>query len=233
MNDEAIKELLLSYVDLEMDLLMPEALPGYYHTFSRKYQKRMKRLMWSEKYFGRRIHIGYALRYVAVLAIVFLGLLVFTEVSARVLGFHPWEYVKSFISQGKMEEKIYINGREDSNQVDGKVQGKELPSYIPDGMKVVEKQIDETNVYVCWKRRKTSGIQYSRWEIQKGDSVTADGEYEYKKKIEIAGYDGEYYVKGKEEWIIWDDMSFTYIINATEIEDGEKELLRMANSLYD
>ena len=98
MTDETIKVLLEQYVDAEMDLLDPAQLPEHNHHFSSRYKKKIKKLFWCEKYFGTHIRTGYAARKAAVILLAFLSLAAAGEVSARVFGFQPWQYITQYLS---------------------------------------------------------------------------------------------------------------------------------------
>lgn len=130
-----------------METLTPETLPEYNHVYSRRYQKKIKKLLWAEKYFGKYIYLGYAIRYVAMIAFVLLSCFTAVKVSAELFGWEPWEYIQSFLFESRMDEKAYMKPKEES-------------------------------------------------------------------------------------WIIWDDTSYEYMIIATSMDQAEKELLCMADSIY-
>ena len=46
------------------------------------------------------------------------------------------------------------------------------------------------------------------------------------------GYQAYYYIKGNEEWIMWDDKEYNYMILLIKKGNYKAELLKMANSLY-
>ena len=72
MNDQEIKKLLTSYVGEEMTVLCEDELSGYDHIYSKAYKKKIRRMFWSEKYFGSKLSFGYTVRRIAVVAIIIL-----------------------------------------------------------------------------------------------------------------------------------------------------------------
>ena len=58
MNDQEIIKLLTSYVGEEMTILCENEMSGYDHIYSKVYKKRIRRLFWSEKSFGSKLHFG-------------------------------------------------------------------------------------------------------------------------------------------------------------------------------
>ena len=88
MNDLEIKEYLMGYIIEEMELLQEKDMHGYEHVFSPKFDKRIKKILWSEKYFGKNLKVGYFVRKVAIIFIVLATLFTVGEVSAKVFGFN-------------------------------------------------------------------------------------------------------------------------------------------------
>lgn len=93
MDDEQIRLLLSACADAAMDSLDEESMDGFDHHFSDKFDKKMNRMLWSERYFGRKIHIGYVVRRAAVFLIIAASLATAGTVSAKVFDFRPWEYI--------------------------------------------------------------------------------------------------------------------------------------------
>lgn len=235
MNDEEIRLLMINYVNRQMELVIPDQMEGYDHEFSTKYKRRIKKLFWSEKYFGCRIGLGYAVRRVAIVAIVALSLVTAGEVSARVFGFRPWEYLTSYIWDVKMEEKSYVKPQEPvgENQVYKKAV-RELPSYIPTMLQMNTEDLDnKETIYADWFSDDGKvAVQYTRTALNGTVTIVTDGEYTKKKSVLVKGYQGYVYTKKEETWLIWDDTDYNYNIFVVGLADAEKELLKMADSLY-
>ena len=93
LNDEQIRLLLSACADKAMSSLHEEEMDGYDHHFSDKFDKKVKKMLWSERYFGRKIHAGYIVRRAAVILIIAASLATAGTVSAKVFDFRPWEYL--------------------------------------------------------------------------------------------------------------------------------------------
>ncbi len=231
MNEQDIKNLLTSYVREEMALLCEEDLPGYDHIYSSAYKKRMKRMFWSEKYFGSKLHFGYMVRRIAVVVIIILSLFTANEVSARVFGFNPWKFITSFLSDSRMDVKTYTEKTKTIDDVELPVIKRDIPIQIPDGMKKTTFNQDDTSIYAEWSDGEKY-LQYSRANLSSDTILAIDGEYQTQEEITINGLLGTYYVKGNETWIVWDDGSYNHMIMATEINNSKEVLMKMAESLY-
>lgn len=234
MNDQEIKELLTSYMKEEMALLREEELPGYDYVYSKAYQKRIRRMFWSEKYFGSRLHIGYAVRRIAVVAVIILSLLTVNEVSARVFGFRAWEYKTSFLRKNKMDIKDYTEPLQQSDDPDAtEVPAiiRDIPLHVPENFEQSDFDPNINKLYVEWENGEKY-LQYIRIKLSKGQRIASDAEYQLKEKISIHDFVGDYYVKGEEAWIDWDDASYKHVISAANVEDAKEVLMDMAESLY-
>ena len=103
MNDQKIREILSAYVEEGMRQLNEEEMAGADHVYSPKYEKKIKRMLWTEQYFGKHLKLGYAVRYAAVFALVVLSMFAANEASARILNVNPWRYIVSFSKGSKMD----------------------------------------------------------------------------------------------------------------------------------
>ena len=95
-NDEEIRRLLEKCCDTAMESLDEESASEENYDLTRRFVKRMKRMLWSEKHFGHRLKLGYAVRRVAVFLIILAGVLGSATVSAKVFDFRPWEYIPGY-----------------------------------------------------------------------------------------------------------------------------------------
>ena len=230
MTDQEIKNMLSSYVDQKMTMICEENLPGYDHEYSSKYQKKLNRLLWSEKYFGKKVHLGYMVRRIAMIAVIILSLFLANEVSARTFGFNPWKYLTSFLSDSNMNLREYI-GRSDDFSEKIRVVQRNHPKEIPDDMEETSFEQGNKSIYGEWRNGKRS-LQYIRADISEEMSIAVDGEYQTKESVEICGFTGHYYVKDNETWLSWDDTQYNHMIIATDINKAKNILKQMAESLY-
>lgn len=231
MNEQDIKDLLTSYVRDEMSLICEEDLQGYDHIYSKAYKRRMHRMFWSEKYFDNKIYFGYMVRRIAVVVIIILSLFTANEVSARVFGFNPWKFVTSFLSDSKMDVKTYKEQTNNTDNVEFLTIKRDVPIHIPDGLEEISFNEDDTSLYVEW-RDGEEYLQYSRVDLSVDMNLAVDGEYQSKEKITIYDFVGDYYAKGNETWIVWDDTCYNHMIIANDIDNSKEILIKMAESLY-
>ena len=95
MNDQEIRYYLLGYITEEMKVLDERELAGYGHEFSKRFHRKMKKIFWSEKYFGKHLHLAYAVRKIAAVVAIVAGLFAANQVSAKIFGINPWKYITS------------------------------------------------------------------------------------------------------------------------------------------
>lgn len=107
MNDQEIRYYLLGYITEEMKVLDERELAGYGHEFSKRFHRKMKKIFWSEKYFGKHLHLAYAVRKIAAVVAIVAGLFAANQVSAKIFGINPWKYITSYVSEYKMESRSY------------------------------------------------------------------------------------------------------------------------------
>ena len=115
MTESELKEALKKYQEAKLKEIDEMVDQMEEHEFSPRFQRRIKKLFWSERYFGSRITLGLVMRKVAMIAIILTSLVVAGQVSARVFHFHPWE---SFSFFGKQEESgENKTGQEDTSRI--------------------------------------------------------------------------------------------------------------------
>lgn len=231
MNDQKIREILSAYVEEGMRQLNEEEMAGADHVYSPKYEKKIKRMLWTEQYFGKHLKLGYAVRYAAVFALVVLSMFAANEASARILNVNPWRYIVSFSKGSKMEHNTYQKKPQKSQDPE-KTVITDCPNYIPTGFVQTADDKDEAGVYMEWNRKQKEYLQYTRVTLEDGLTIASDGAYDHKEKLVVCGYKGTYYTKKDEEWVIWNDSQYYHKINATHLANGKEELQKMAQSLY-
>lgn len=235
MTDQEIKDLLTSYVGAEMALIDAEVPTEQDYRYSKSYNKRIRRMFWSEKYFGSRLRLGYMVRRAAVVAIIILGLCVTNEVSARVFGFSPWEFVTSFLTDSKMDVKTYVKPEGQPHQpVETALPAitRDVPVLIPEGFEQTTFYQENSLILIEWHKTKKESLQYTRNSLSTGMSIATDGEYQSREKITVLDYAGNCCVKGDKIWITWEDASYQHMITAAGVENPKEALINMAESLY-
>lgn len=232
MKEDDIKYILEQYQDIQIQQLEPEQMEGYNHVFSPKFEKKIKRLFWCEKYFGNHIYIGYAIRKAAIIAIIILSVVAAAEVSAKVFGFRPWKVFTMYSEQNKMEQHIYKESADTGEKVPYATGV--APSYVPTDYKILEqKEENDGYQYMYLTGREKAEFQYLRLRIKNGLTIAYDAEYTSKENLIIKGYRGCLYYKGEECWMIWDDKQYTYFIGSDYVKEAKKEMLKMAESIYE
>lgn len=235
MTDQEMKKLLTAYVDAEMSCIDMEEYSSYEIEPGKKFQKKMRRLFSVESYFGTRIKTGYMVRRAAIIILCMLSLLGANEVSARVLGFNPWKSIVRYLSESRMEQKIYEKKEKIDPSADKVSQAvRELPGYIPDGL--VRKEYDVLKDFSVtaswWSKDGKKGISYQRIALAKNTRITSDAEYTTRVSCEVGRYQAYFYRKGEENWISWEDEEYHYLIQIMGYSQPEEELLKVADSIY-
>lgn len=229
MEREYLKKILNEYSNSRMNTIYSEE--NYKNeTFevSKRYQKRMKKLLWNEKYFGTHIGLGYAVRRVAVAGVVILSLAAANVVSAKVFGFDPWK--TTVRSLGDIYELYFAKPKEmQEEKLSERIAA--APVYVPEGYKKTEEQIQK-NADVWSKWTKDSGyISYMGTFIWEDMKKAFNSEYEMYKKISVAGYEAELSRNKDEIQLLWNDQKYQNNLMANRIT--EEEILRIAESMYE
>ena len=117
----------------------------------------MKKIFWSEKYFGKHLHLAYAVRKIAAVVVIVAGLFAANQVSAKIFGINPWKYITSYVSEYKMESRSYKGLDEEAVKSQKLVKAKKkVPSVEPEGMPQTGNVEDKETgvVYREWKKGK-------------------------------------------------------------------------------
>ncbi len=231
-KENELKNVLKQYQDMQIQKIEPEKMQGYNHVFSHKFEKKIKSLFRSEKYFGKHIYIGYIVRKIAVFVLVLISILAALEVGAKVFGFQPWLFNTTSYEQNEMEQRIY----EEPVETDRKMSyvKNKLPLYIPTGYRNTDIKISNKE-YSCifWQGKGKSEIQYVRTLIIQGMVIAYDASYKQKENLLVNGFQGKCYYNGEECWIIWDDCEYSHCIISVSLSNAKREMVKMANSIYD
>lgn len=227
MDERKLREQLELYQNMCMDALNPKKMTGYNHKYSKKFSRKMKKLLWSRKHFGNDIRLGYIVRRVAIFVATLLSLLAANEVSARLFGFDAWKTIRSMVDGGKGVQIEYKKIK--SEEELAKPKHKE-PTYVPEGFAEIER--DETTSFfgINWKKSENELLRYSRDRLAEGDLTVYDAEYDKKKKASVADFNASVIYDNGEIRLIWCDESYEYMIDCYQV--AEEELFKMAESIY-
>ncbi len=251
MDDIQIKEILSIYQNAQMKCLDPSCMEGWNHVFSRRFQKRMKRLLRYEKRFGKHYHRGYLIRRLAVIAIVVLSAAVANVAIAQDLyGFIPWIMDIKY----KKDERI-ITYQAPNKPDDGRVlkeRKHNFPTYIPEGYSATilrtpspyVKLDDPKKDYYC-AIEYNKGIEVIIYSCDpNGGKRYVSTPHDWIRKLDIAGYRAElfHYPGDKKDVgpfleLFWHDQTHFYLLVTDSMSEKEPsvtsdELIRMAESLY-
>lgn len=239
MTDEMIKEVIRGYVNAEMELLpdtdkLPEHPP-----YSRRFNRKMKRIKRAGDYFGGHLKLYNTLSRVAAAVVIVVCLGTANQVSGTVFGINPWKEVTSIFHEDTgMEQRTYE--RNDSGN-DGSAEKavkpvSDVPIYIPEGYAETDKQENSTTIAAQWQKTEkfgdVKGIAYSRDVISEGDTFIEDTDYDEVQTTDVMGYIAKIYYKSDRVWISWADDEYMYTIWTNDIRDAKRMLKRMSESLY-
>lgn len=232
MDDEELRRRLREYQDICMESGEIKEMLATEHTYSRRFQRKMKRLLWSRRNFGRDIHMGYMVRKVAAVAIVAVSLITVNQVSAHVWGVDAWNLVQSLVDGGRGVRIEYQKA--DKSDDDSPKAKYGIPQYVPDGYEQTMCQEDELKVFLEaeWQGKgEKQNIRYSRNVIIDGEVDVYDAEVDSRKTVQAAGIDVVLFYKRDEMGLIWHDAKYSYTLDSYIMD--EKELIKMMESIYE
>lgn len=236
MSEDRLKELIQGYVSAEMELLPdPESLPEH-PPYSRRFNKKMKRIKRAGDYFGGNLRVYTTLSRVAAAILIVLCLVAANQASAAIFGFNPWQEITKGIDLDiGMEEKTYKKKDVDAENMKKPVS--DFPTYVPVGYKLVDCQVGQTFSSKEWHKMDEGseiiGIAYSRDLIVEGETWLEDYEFEKEETTEIAGYEVKIQYKPDTIWLDWNDENYKYTMQTNDPEIGKDGLIRMAESIYE
>lgn len=164
MTESELKEALKKYQEAKLKEIDEMADQMEEHEFSPRFQRRIKKLFWSERYFGSRITLGLVMRKVAMIAIILTSLVVAGQVSARVFHFHPWDSLSFF---GRQEEsRKHKTSEEDTSHI----VSVEDDDFVPEAKKEKNKKKKEEKL----KNKVDPKTDKAEQIISNGASADAD-----------------------------------------------------------
>lgn len=229
MSDEYIRDILAEYSDFCMDTFYsPDREELEKHVFSKRHEKKMKKLVWSEKYFGIHIRAGYVVRRVAILAAVILSLAAANTVSAKVFGFNPWQIITTAADDFWTKTMYHMAGGD--GQAEPKRAINDVPAYIPDGYRLTYSRIEEDAGVATWKQGERE-IGYTYMDMTDRATVYMSKELEKQDEFTIEGYRAVLYTGGDEWFLEWNDAERWHELSGTVI--SREEMVKIAESIYE
>lgn len=200
---------------------------------SKRHQRKMKKIIWTERYFGTHIKLGYTVRRVAVVGAVVLTLAAANQVSAKAFGVNPWETIVRSLDGVRHIHFVKPSETGNTRGIDGEADERTqlVPSLVPEGYKQVESQAEEGKGNWSEWRKGEECILYSSDFIIEDMNVIINAEYKSKERVVIAGYVAEYLVYDDRVSLIWNDCQYLNDLYATGID--KEELIKIAESMYE
>lgn len=235
MTEDRFKELIQGYVCEEMKLLPEYDKLSEHPSYSKGFNRKMKRIKRTAEMFGGNTGVYIAVTRTAAAILIVFSLMAANQTSAAIFGFNPWkELTRVFLSDVKMEKKTYEKNGTERSEVLQPVS--DIPSYVPEGYKEVDYQEESTIIAMEWEKTNkdgtTTGLAYSRDKMSEDAVFVEDAEYDDVKNIEMAGYKAKIYYKPDRVWICWFDDHYSYMIWTSDTEKGDGILKQMAESIY-
>ncbi len=232
MEEEYLKKILEEFSESRMNTVYSEKnYKDEEVQYSKRHQKRMKRLLWNEKYFGAHIRAGYMVRRVAAVGVVVLSLAAVNTVSAKVFGFDPWE--TAVRSLGNLYETEYKEPvKEETREATVRERTEEIPVYAPEGYELLQSEgkMGESTLAV-WNNKEGNTIEYLGNYISENAKATTNLGKKETKKVTVAGYAAKLITEGKNRYLLWEDAKYQNSLGADGL--SESELLQMAESMYE
>lgn len=232
--EEEIREALLQYENACMEKL-EECLPTASHTFSNKYRRRVKHLLWSQRHFGADVRMGLAVRRVAIAVMVFLTLLIGNAASARLLGFNVWDSMTQFMEDGTGKTITYQK-RKDVSREQTATPKRQEPGYIPEGFAETDREGNawQESIDIIWYRDGNESIHYIRTALEDGhqENYIADVKDSQWIKIKNISINREV-TKDGIVGLTWCDAEYNYQLEYEGGTVSDEEVDRMIESIYE
>ena len=227
MKEEEIGALLREYQEFCMGTESIRKCMESEHEYSKRFRRKMKRLLWSYENFQKDIRVGYVVRRVAMIIIVLMGLFAANEVSARFFGFDAWKTIRSLVDGGKGTKVEYLEPQKEKDMAEPK---RKEPDYVPEGYQETERDEMWPFVTIIYENTQRKKISYNRIEIIKGENTIYDAEYDEEYAVSIANYRARLIYDGEGKYLWWCDEEYEYSIVSGAIAD--EEIIKMAESIY-
>lgn len=232
--ENKIREELMQYEIACMEKL-EECIPTISHTFSRKYQRRMKHLFWSQRHFGKDVRMGLAVRRVIVAAMAALILFIGNAASGKYLGFSAWDTVTRLIEDGTGKTVTYHRREEDSLEELAEPKRAE-PGYIPKGFAETDREGNASQKYldIIWYRDGMESIRYIRTVLEDGREEEYIADVKDSRWLDIKGISVNREVT--EDGVVgltWCDAEFNYQLEYDEGTVPDEEINQMIESIYE
>ena len=188
------------------------------HKFSRRFEKKMNRLIKEEK---RHPAINKLYLYTKRTAIIFLivatGLLTVT--------FSVESLRTKFINMVIKIYEEYTSIRINSDMSNGSINSSNLPypRYMSSEFKEISKEESDSDIFISYSSNNDSIIDYQCFIIDKY-SASIDSEDSNSKNVLINNNTGKYIVTEDVQTIFWNDEKYTYMIQVISSKNTENKI---------
>lgn len=231
---ERIREELMQYEAACMERL-EECIPMTSHAFSRRYARRMERLLWSQRHFGSDVRMGLVVRRVVMAALVFLALFLGNAASGRYLGFNVWDSAMKLLGDGIGKRVTYYK-KEEVSWEESRVAKRAEPIDIPEGFAETDREDFAGGDYldIVWYQDGMESIRYIRTVLEDGMEEDYIADVEDSRWFEVMGISVNREVtKDGLVGLTWCDAKYNYQLEYDEGTISDEEAYRMIESMYE
>lgn len=193
----------------------------YEYEFSKKFERKMKRLIRREAHPWIEIISGVA-RNVAVVFAAIAGVSLILTMSVEAYRIRFFEKVKTIWEDSFLYS--YIGGTHE----DGFLHG--IPAYIPEGYTGEELENDGVHYTVYYTNEKGNEIVWSQTMIEGGEQMVFDSEYDKEEIIEIEGAPAIFHLyESGYLWVYYERDEYVFFIDSDALEIDE--MIKMLESI--
>ena len=208
-------EMLYQYMPV-VDAAIMEQLENrvyYEHEFSKKFERKMKRLIRREAHPWLEIVSGVAGKAAVVFA-AFAGVSLILTMSVEAYRLRFFEKVKTLWEDSFLYS--YIGGTKEDGFRCG------IPAYIPDGYTGEELENDGVHYTVYYTNEKGNEIVWSQTLIEGGEQMVFDSEYDKEVIIEIEGAPAIFHLyESGYLWIYYERDGYVFFVDSDALEIDE------------
>ncbi|WP_132996254.1 DUF4367 domain-containing protein [Sporanaerobacter acetigenes] len=219
MDDDFLYKYVKSAENIMIDSLPKEEALS--HNFSKRFQKKMKKLIRQERRSPFiKTFVNYS-RKVAIIFLIFISIAFATTMSVEAYRVRFFEVVIEV-----WEEFTSIIFNDKQNIDDGKLIPVN-PTYIPDNFKIIEHEINSYEQFIYWQNDNGIEIMFEQAKIT-ANSIITDTEGIDIEELLIGEQKIIYFTNKNINQIYWNDSNYIYAIIS---EYDKNELLKMVESI--
>ena len=219
MDDDFLYKYVKSAENIMIDSLPKEEALS--HNFSKRFQKKMKKLIRQERKSPFiKTFVNYS-RKVAIIFLIFISIAFATTMSVEAYRVRFFEVVIEV-----WEEFTSIIFKDKQNIDDGKLIPVN-PTYIPDNFKIIEHEINSYEQFIYWQNDNGIEIMFEQAKIT-ANSIITDTEGIDIEELLIGEQKIIYFTNKNVNQIYWNDSNYIYTIIS---EYDKNELLKMVESI--